>query len=66
MLSIGDDLKFYEESGKPIDAVVSKRLLLAIFNKQSRLHDGGVIIYNNKIVAARSILRVTERQHLPP
>ena len=27
---------------------------------------GGVIIYNNKIVAARSILPVTERQDLPP
>ncbi len=66
VLSNGDDLKFYEESGEPIDAVVSKRLLLAIFNKQSPLHDGGVIIYNNKIVAARSILPVTERQHLPP
>jgi diadenylate cyclase len=61
-----DDLKFYKESGDIIDAVVSKRLLLAIFNKQSPLHDGGVIIYNNKVVAARSILPVTERQDLPP
>jgi diadenylate cyclase len=61
-----DDLKFYKESGDLIDAVVSKRLLLAIFNKQSPLHDGGVIIYNNKVVAARSILPVTERQDLPP
>ena len=65
VLSNGDDLKFYEESGEPIDAVVSKRLLLAIFNKQSPLHDGGVIIYNNKLIAARSILPVTERQDLP-
>ncbi len=61
-----DDLKFYKESGDLIDAVVSKRLLLAIFSKQSPLHDGGVIIYKNKIVAARSILPVTERQDLPP
>jgi diadenylate cyclase len=61
-----DDLKFYKESGDLIDAAVSKRLLLAIFNHQSPLHDGGVIIYNNKIVAARSILPVTERQDLPP
>ena len=61
-----DDLKFYKESGDLIDAVVSKRLLMAIFSKQSPLHDGGVIIYNEKIVAARSILPVTERQDLPP
>jgi DNA integrity scanning protein DisA with diadenylate cyclase activity len=39
---------------------------LAIFNHHSPLHDGGVIIYNNKIVSARSILPVTERQDLPP
>ena len=61
-----DDLKFYKESGDLIDAVVSKRLLMAIFNKQSPLHDGGVIIYNQKIVVARSILPITERQDLSP
>jgi len=66
VLSNEDDLKFYKESGDLIDAAVSKRLLLAIFNHQSPLHDGGVIICNNKIVAARSILPVTERQDLPP
>ncbi len=66
VLSNEDDLKFYKESGDLIDAVVSKRLLLAIFNHQSPLHDGGVIIYHNKIVAARSILPVTERRDLPP
>lgn len=66
VLSNEDDLKFYKESGDLIDAAVSKRLLLAIFNHQSPLHDGGVIIYNNRIVAARSILPVTERQDLPP
>ena len=66
VLSNEDDLKFYQESGDRIDAVVSKRLLLAIFNHESPLHDGGVIIYNNRIVAARSILPVTERQDLSP
>lgn len=65
VLSNRDDLKFYEETGETIGAVVSKRLLLAIFNKLSPLHDGGVLIYNNKVVAARSILPVTERQDLP-
>lgn len=61
----GRGLRFYEDSGEYIGALVSKRLLLAIFNKQSPLHDGGVIIYNNKIVAARSILPITERRGLP-
>ncbi|MHA7877364.1 MAG: diadenylate cyclase CdaA [Bacteroidota bacterium] len=66
VLSKEDDLKFYKESGELIDAAVSKRLLLAIFNHKSPLHDGSVIIHDNKIVAARSILPVTERQDLPP
>ena len=61
-----DDLRFYKESGDLIDAVISKRILIAIFSKQSPLHDGGVIIYKGKIVAARSILPVTERQDLSP
>ena len=59
-------LKFYVESGDLIDTVISKRLLIAIFNKHSPLHDGAVIIYEGRIVAARCILPVTERQNLPP
>lgn len=59
------ELKFYAESGDLIDAVISKRLLLAIFNKTSPLHDGAVIIQNNRIKAARCILPVTEQDNLP-
>ncbi|MEL6539370.1 MAG: diadenylate cyclase CdaA [Bacteroidota bacterium] len=66
VLSNEDDLKFYEDSGDFIDAIVSKRLLIAIFNAKSPLHDGGIIIRHGKIVAARCILPVTERQDLPP
>jgi diadenylate cyclase len=65
VLSNTEDLKFYIESGDLLDAWVSKRLLLAILNKESPLHDGAVIIYQDKIVAARCILPVTERQNLP-
>ncbi|WP_258101227.1 diadenylate cyclase CdaA [Marinoscillum pacificum] len=61
VLSKNSELKFFAESGDRIDAVVSKRLLMAIFNKYSPLHDGAVIIYDNKIIAARCILPVTER-----
>jgi uncharacterized protein (TIGR00159 family) len=65
VLTNTEDLKFYIESGDLLDAWVSKRLLLAILNKESPLHDGAVIIYQDKIVAARCILPVTERQNLP-
>lgn len=58
-------LKFYAESGDILDAVLSKRILLSIFNKYSPLHDGAVIIFNGRIKAARCILPVTENDNLP-
>lgn len=65
VLSSDSPLKFYAESGDAMDSLLSKRLLLAIFNKYSPLHDGAVIIYKNRIVAARCILPVTERDDIP-
>lgn len=65
VFSRDSELKFYLETGDRLNAVVSKRLLLAIFNKYSPLHDGAVIIYRNKILAARCILPVTEKDNLP-
>lgn len=56
------ELKFYAESGDILDAELSKRLLISIFNKYSPLHDGAVIIHRGKIKAARCILPVTERE----
>lgn len=60
------ELKFYAETGDPLNAEVSKRLLLSIFNKTSPLHDGAVIIYKGRIKAARCVLPVSENDHLPP
>jgi uncharacterized protein (TIGR00159 family) len=59
------ELKLYAESGDLIDAAISKRLLLSIFNKNSPLHDGAVIIADNRIKAARCILPVTESKDIP-
>lgn len=59
------ELKFYAETGDPLDAEVTKRLLLSIFNKNSPLHDGAVIIYKGRIKAARCVLPVSENDHLP-
>lgn len=61
VLSATSPLKFYAESGDEMDSLLSKRLLLAIFNKYSPLHDGAVIVHKDRIVAARCILPVTER-----
>ncbi len=60
------ELKFYVETGDALDAEVSKRLLLSIFNKNSPLHDGAIIIYKGRIKAARCVLPISENDHLPP
>jgi diadenylate cyclase len=59
------ELKFYAESGDVVDAALSKRLLIAIFQKYSPLHDGAVIISKNRIKAARCILPVSENEEIP-
>lgn len=59
------ELKFYVDSGDLIDGKISKRLLLSIFNKNSPLHDGAVIIYNGRISAARCILPISDLENLP-
>jgi diadenylate cyclase len=59
------ELRFYAETGDPLDAEVNKRLLLSVFNKNSPLHDGAVIIYKGRIKAARCVLPVSENDHLP-
>ncbi len=62
VISATSPLKFYAESGDEMDSLLSKRLLMAIFNKYSPLHDGAVIVHKDRIVAARCILPVTERE----
>lgn len=49
-------LKEYIDTGVNLDARVSKELLMSTFNKNSPLHDGAVIIDNEKILAASCIL----------
>ena len=59
------DLTPFAESGDRLDAEISKRLLLAIFNKTSPLHDGAVIVANGRLQAARCILPVSENPDVP-
>ena len=52
-------------TGVTIDAQISKPLIENIFFKNSPLHDGAMIITDNKIIAARCILPVTNNSELP-
>lgn len=55
----------YALSGDVINANVNNRLIENIFFKNSPLHDGAIIIANDKIVAAGCILPVSHDTHLP-
>jgi uncharacterized protein (TIGR00159 family) len=55
----------YTEQGVVLDAVISAELLENIFFKNSPLHDGAVVIEEDRIRAARCILPVSERTNLP-
>ncbi len=52
------------ETGERIDAKINKELLVSIFYPRSPLHDGAVVINNNKIEAARCLLPLSEVQFM--
>ncbi|MDE6024633.1 MAG: diadenylate cyclase CdaA [Lachnospiraceae bacterium] len=54
----------YESTGINIDAVISKQLIVNIFEHNTPLHDGAVIIRNNRVVAATCYLPLTGRPDL--
>lgn len=60
------ELSVYTETGDILEATTSSRLIESIFNKNSPLHDGAVIIIHDKIVAARCVLPISENPNLPP
>lgn len=53
------DIKLFVDTGLPIRALVSKELLVSIFNRKSPLHDGAVVIKDRYIEAARCTLPLT-------
>lgn len=59
------ELKHYIRTGIEINADVNPYLIENIFTKNTALHDGAIIISNNKIIAVRCILPLTEKENLP-
>ena len=51
-----------ERTGIPVDAQVSSQLLVNIFEKNTPLHDGAVIIRHNRVSAATCILPLTTEE----
>lgn len=59
------DDEYFTNSCEMIDSKISKRLLESIFQKHSPLHDGAVVISENKIKSASCILPLTDNDKLP-
>jgi uncharacterized protein (TIGR00159 family) len=53
------------ETGDEVDARISRRLLLNIFFKNSPLHDGALIIANERIQAVRCTLPISANPNIP-
>ena len=55
-------LDTYINTGEVLDAKLSTKLLLSIFNKETLLHDGAVIIKNDRIRAAKVVLPLSSSE----
>ncbi len=57
-------LRNYIESGIPLDATLTYDLLVTIFQRHSPLHDGAVIVQENRVAAAACFLPLTVNPRL--
>lgn len=64
VLAKKNELQTFVNTGELIDSNVSKQLIENIFFKNSPLHDGALIIINNRIKAARCILPVSGNKNI--
>lgn len=53
-----------ERTGIKIDAAISSQLLINIFEKNTPLHDGAVIIKNNRVAAATCFLPLSDSMEI--
>lgn len=67
LVLLGDtDLSAVQKSGDELNATLSRRLLQSIFNPRSPLHDGAVLLRGTRILAARTVLPISDDPDLPP
>lgn len=57
-------LRNYIETGTIVNAQVSRELVLSIFNPNSPLHDGAVIIENARLIAAGCVLPLSHEPRI--
>ena len=60
LLEQDNSLVDYEKTGISLNADISKELLISIFEDKTPLHDGAIILRNNKIIAATCYLPLSK------
>lgn len=64
VIEVGDSLKDIERTGISIDGLVSSQLLVNIFEHNTPLHDGAVVIRGNLITAATCYLPLSDNMKI--
>ncbi len=54
----------YERTGIPVDAILTRQLLINIFEKNTPLHDGAIIVRGDRVVSATCYLPLTDNLDL--
>ncbi len=57
-------LRDFENTGIPMDALISSQLLINIFEHNTPLHDGAIIVKGNRIMAATCYLPLSDNMEL--
>ena len=64
VIAQNDPLTDYEKTGIMLDSAISSQLLINIFEHNTPLHDGSVIVQGNRIVSATCYLPLSENMEL--
>ena len=64
VIAQNDPLTDYENTGIMLDSAISSQLLINIFEHNTPLHDGAVIVRGNRIVSATCYLPLSENMEL--
>lgn len=64
VIAQNDPLTDYEKTGIMLDSAISSQLLINIFEHNTPLHDGAVIVQGNRIVSATCYLPLSENMEL--
>ena len=57
-------LKEFERTGIDVDGIVSSQLLINIFEHNTPLHDGAVIVRGNRVISATCYLPLSDNMAL--